>query len=182
MKQGIKHAKMPRRPRRWLGLGLLGLLLPLPKAMAQEVPAPDPNGQVISTMPALLGDTVRVQLALQPDTLVAVPISVDSARLEWLRTPPTLRDLVCDRVGCFETDVPHQFNNSVMAYVTLFTARNRSYLQRVLERENLYFPIFEKYLVKYNLPTDLKYLAVVESALIPTAKSPVGATWCATNG
>ncbi|MDO7850683.1 LysM peptidoglycan-binding domain-containing protein [Hymenobacter convexus] len=176
MKQGIKHAKMPRRNRHWLGLGLLGLLLPLPKAMAQEVPAPDPNGQVISTMPALLGDTVRVHLELQPDTLVAAPAQVDSARLEWLRTPPTLRDLVCDRVGCFETDVPHQFNNSVMAYVTLFTARNRSYLQRVLERENLYFPIFEKYLAKYNLPTDLKYLAVVESALIPTAKSPVGAT------
>ena len=103
-------------------------------------------------------------------------MTIDSARLEWLRTPPTLRDLVCDRVSCFETDVPHQFNNSVMAYVTLFTARNRSYMQRVLERENLYFPLFEKYLAQYNLPTDLKYLAVVESALIPTAKSQVGAT------
>ncbi|UOQ98257.1 LysM peptidoglycan-binding domain-containing protein [Hymenobacter sp. 5317J-9] len=176
MKQGIKHVKMPRGSRRWLGLGLLGLLLPLPKTMAQQVPVPDSTGRVISTMPALLGDTVRVRLELQPDSLVAAPMSVDSARLEWLRTPPTLRDLVCDRVGCFETDVPHQFNNSVMAYVTLFTARNRSYLQRVLERENFYFPIFEKYLAKYNLPTDLKYLAVVESALIPTAKSPVGAT------
>ncbi|MBF9238582.1 LysM peptidoglycan-binding domain-containing protein [Hymenobacter sp. BT683] len=130
-------------------------------------------------MPALLGDTLRVRLELQPDSLVAVPVDpmgIDSARLEWLRTPPTLRDLVCDRVSCFETDVPHQFNNSVMAYVTLFTARNRSYMQRVLERENLYFPIFEKYLAQYNLPIDLKYLAVVESALIPTAKSPVGAT------
>ncbi|WP_457065931.1 LysM peptidoglycan-binding domain-containing protein [Hymenobacter sp. UYAg731] len=128
-------------------------------------------------MPALLGDTVRVRLELQPDSLVAVPVpSIDSARLEWLRTPPTMRDLVGDRVGCIETDAPHQFNNAVMAYVTLFTARNRSYMQRVLERENLYFPIFEKYLTQYNLPLDLKYLAVVESALIPTAKSPVGAT------
>ncbi|MBF9143160.1 LysM peptidoglycan-binding domain-containing protein [Hymenobacter properus] len=167
---------MPCRHHRWLSLGLLGLLLPLPKAMAQQVPAPDSAGRVSTTMPALLGDTVRVRLELQPDSLVAAPVQVDSARLEWLRTPPTLRDLVCDRVGCFETDVPHQFNNAVMAYVTLFTARNRSYLQRVLERENLYFPLFEKYLAKYNLPVDLKYLAVVESALIPTAKSPVGAT------
>ncbi|MBD2724708.1 LysM peptidoglycan-binding domain-containing protein [Hymenobacter armeniacus] len=176
MKQGIKHVKMPHGRRRWLGLGLLGLLLPLPKTMAQQVPQPDSASRVNATMPALLGDTVRVRLELQPDSLVAAPQQVDSARLEWLRTPPTLRDLVCDRVGCFETDVPHQFNNSVMAYVTLFTARNRSYMQRVLERENFYFPIFEKYLAKYNLPTDLKYLAVVESALIPTAKSPVGAT------
>lgn len=173
MKQGIKQVKALRGRALWLALALPALL-PVARAQAQRAPRPDTTTQAL---PALLGDTVRVRLELQPDSLVAAPVPVvDSARLEWLRTPPTLRDLVCDRVGCFETEVPHQFNNSVMAYVTLFTARNRSYLQRVLEREQYYFPIFEKYLAQYNLPTDLKYLAVVESALIPTAKSPVGAT------
>ena len=177
MKQGIKQVKTNRRGSWWLALALPWLLLQTAEIHAQQVPQVNPAKPVILAVPALLGDTARVRLELQPDSLVAVPVmSIDSARLEWLRTPPTLRDLVCDRVGCIETDVPHQFNNSVMAYVTLFTARNRSYLQRVLERENFYFPIFEKYLAKYNLPTDLKYLAVVESALIPTAKSPVGAT------
>ena len=173
MKQGIKQVKALRGRALWLALALPGLL-PVARVQAQHVGRPDTTTRAL---PALLGDTVRVRLELQPDSLVAVPMpSIDSARLEWLRTPPTMRDLVCDRVGCFETDAPHQFNNAVMAYVTLFTARNRSYLQRVLERENLYFPLFEKYLAQYNLPTDLKYLAVVESALIPTAKSPVGAT------
>ncbi len=179
MKQGIKQVRTDRRGLWWLALVLPGLLLPVAAATAQHVPRPDAGSRVISTMPPLLDDTMQVRLEREPDSLVAVPAGpamIDSARLEWLRTPPTMRDLVCDRVSCFETDVPHQFNNSVMAYVTLFTARNRSYLQRVLERENFYFPIFEKYLTKYNLPTDLKYLAVVESALIPTAKSPVGAT------
>ncbi|MGY3088326.1 membrane-bound lytic murein transglycosylase D [Hymenobacter sp. UYAg731] len=177
MKQGFKHAKISRPRPLWLGLALPFLLLQGTVGKAQQMPQRDSTGRVIATMPALLGDTVRVRLELQPDSLVAVPVpSIDSARLEWLRTPPTMRDLVGDRVGCIETDAPHQFNNAVMAYVTLFTARNRSYMQRVLERENLYFPIFEKYLTQYNLPLDLKYLAVVESALIPTAKSPVGAT------
>ena len=173
MKQGIKQVKALCGRALWLALALPGLL-PMARAQAQRAVRADTTTR---RLPALLGDTVRVRLELQPDSLVAAPVpGIDSARLEWLRTPPTLRDLVCDRVGCFETEVPHQFNNSVMAYVTLFTARNRSYLQRVLERENVYFPIFEKYLAQYNLPTDLKYLAVVESALIPTAKSPVGAT------
>ena len=45
----------------------------------------------------------------------------------------------------------------------------------MLERRDFYFPLFEKYLAKYNLPDELKYLSVVESALIPTAKSQVGA-------
>ncbi|MFC7666850.1 transglycosylase SLT domain-containing protein [Hymenobacter humi] len=179
MKQGIMQVKTIRGGRLWLALVLPWLLLKTTDTRAQQVPKPSAADPINSTMPALLADTVQVRLELQPDSLVAVPVTpaaIDSARLEWLRTPPTMRDLVCDRVSCFETDVPHQFNNSVMAYVTLFTARNRSYLQRVLERENFYFPIFEKYLAQYNLPLDLKYLAVVESALIPTAKSPVGAT------
>ena len=177
MKQGIKQVKTSRRGQFWLVLALPWLLMQTTETKAQRVVRTDTVGRSKAALPALLGDTVRVRLQLQPDSLVAVPLpTVDSARLEWLRTPPTMRDLVCDRVGCIETDVPHQFNNSVMAYVTLFTARNRSYMQRVLERENFYFPIFEKYLTQYNLPTDLKYLAVVESSLIPTAKSPVGAT------
>ncbi|RZL01696.1 MAG: lytic transglycosylase, partial [Hymenobacter sp.] len=78
-------------------------------------------------------------------------------------------------MSCIETAAPHQFNNAVLAYVRLFTERQRGYTQRVLEREQFYFPTFEKYLAQYNLPQELKYLAVVESALIPTAKSPVGA-------
>lgn len=121
-------------------------------------------------------DSLQTTMELLPDSLVAAPLPVDSARLVWLQTPPELRDVVGDRISCFETDVPHAFNPSVLAFVRLFTERQRGYTQRVLERENLYFPLFEKYLAKYNLPTDLKYLAVVESALIPTAKSRVGAT------
>jgi membrane-bound lytic murein transglycosylase D len=39
----------------------------------------------------------------------------------------------------------------------------------------VYFPLFEEYLDKYNMPLELKYLAVVESALNPTANSRAGA-------
>ena len=140
-------------------------------ALAQVRPALLPQAPVPATP-----DSLQVNLELLPDSLVTVPAPLDSVRLAWLRTPPELRDLVGDRVGCIETDVPHVFNNHVLSFVRLFTERQRTYTQRVLERENLYFPLFEKYLAKYNLPLDLKYLAVVESALIPTAKSRVGAT------
>ena len=39
-----------------------------------------------------------------------------------------------------------------------------------------YFPMFEEHLAKYNIPLELKYLAIVESALNPKAKSRVGAS------
>ena len=140
-------------------------------AAAQQVPRP---GQ------AMPEDTVRQIVDLSAatiDSLATEPleIEIDSARWAWLHTPATLQELVGDRMSCFETAAPHQFNNAVMAYVRLFTERQRGYTQRVLERQDFYFPIFEKYLAKYNLPDELKYLSVVESALIPTAKSQVGA-------
>lgn len=173
----MKHWRLPlRAPARRLRLALPALLatFALPAA-AQQAPAKSS----ISNPNIVREDSIQhVQLEQPLDSLAAVPAApeVDSARLVWLRMPPTQRELIGDRMSCFETEAPHQFNNAVLAYINLFTQRQRGYTQRVLEREQFYFPIFEKYLTQYNLPTDLKYLAVVESALIPTAKSPVGAT------
>lgn len=170
----------PRKPRLVGRLLLLALSLGALPGLAQRTPkrhdaaAPPP-----STL--IPGDTIRQVVELPAatlDSLAAEPLNepeVDSARLVWLQTPATLYELVGDRVGCIETAAPHQFNAAVMAYVRLFTERQRGYTQRVLEREQFYFPTFEKYLAKYNLPLELKYLSVVESSLIPTAKSRVGA-------
>ena len=162
-------AKPTRLPRRLL---VLALGLGAGPALAQQQVLP-------AALPAAT-DTVRrvVDLpAAELDSLAVAPLvpAVDSARLLWLQTPATLYELVGDRMGCLQSDMPLHFNEAVLAYVRLFTERQRGYTQRVLEREQFYFPTFEKYLAQYHLPIDLKYLSVVESALIPTAKSPVGA-------
>ncbi|WP_460583846.1 lytic transglycosylase domain-containing protein [Hymenobacter arcticus] len=168
-------SRKPRLVRRLLVLALTLGSLP---AVAQRghhrrEATPQPN--------LIPGDTIQQVVELPAatlDSLAAEPLTepaVDSARLVWLQTPATLYETVGDRMGCIETQAPHQFNAAVLAYVRLFTERQRGYTQRVLEREQFYFPTFEKYLAQYNLPAELKYLAVVESALIPTAKSPVGA-------
>ncbi|MGI4873627.1 MAG: LysM peptidoglycan-binding domain-containing protein [Janthinobacterium lividum] len=166
----------PRR--RKLARRLLALVLTLGAvpALAQRGRNPHPE------LPPLPTDTVRQAVELPPATLdslaaeITVPEpAVDSVRLLWLQTPTTFGEMVGDRMACIETAAPHQCNPAVLAYVRLFTERQRSYTQHVLEREQFYFPTFEKYLAQYGLPQELKYLSVVESALIPTAKSPVGA-------
>ena len=53
--------------------------------------------------------------------------------------------------------------------------RKRSY-ERLMALSQYYFPIFEEALAKYNVPLEIKYLAVVESALNPRAVSRMGAT------
>ena len=53
--------------------------------------------------------------------------------------------------------------------------RSKSY-ERLMALSEYYFPMFEEKLAKYDLPMELKYLAIVESALNPKARSRVGAT------
>lgn len=53
--------------------------------------------------------------------------------------------------------------------------RSKSF-ERLMALSEYYFPMFEEHLAKYNVPLEIKYLAIVESALNPKAKSRVGAT------
>jgi membrane-bound lytic murein transglycosylase D len=170
-----------RKPSLARRLLLLALTLGAVPAFAQRAPHRRHEKPPLPQSTLIPGDTIRQVVELPAatlDSLATEPLeapAVDSAQLVWLQTPATLYETVNDRMGCIETAAPHQFNAAVLAYVRLFTERQRGYTQRVLEREQFYFPTFEKYLTQYNLPQELKYLAVVESALIPTAKSPVGA-------
>ena len=74
-----------------------------------------------------------------------------------------------------KTPIPLIFNAHVKAYVDVYTQKRPEHLSRILARAQMYFPLFEEYLDKYKLPLELKYLAVIESALDPRARSSSGA-------
>ncbi|PKV63631.1 membrane-bound lytic murein transglycosylase D [Pontibacter ramchanderi] len=84
-------------------------------------------------------------------------------------------DVIQDRLSCIEADIPLVFNKFVRNHIDYFTVRNRKYTRTMISRENVYFPIYEKYLKKYNMPQDIKYLSIVESGLNPKAASWAGA-------
>lgn len=67
------------------------------------------------------------------------------------------------------------FNKQVRTYINVYSVKRRELASKVLGLSEVYFPLFEEYLDKYNMPLELKYLAVVESALNPTANSRAGA-------
>lgn len=74
-----------------------------------------------------------------------------------------------------QTPIHLEYNAQVRAYIDVYLERRRDHLANIISRSKLYFPIFEEYLSKYNLPQELKYLAIIESALDPKAKSKSGA-------
>ncbi|MEN8185653.1 MAG: transglycosylase SLT domain-containing protein [Bacteroidota bacterium] len=66
-------------------------------------------------------------------------------------------------------------NPTLERYIRVFLKDRRESLANLLDRAKYYFPLFEKHLDKYDLPLEIKYLAVVESALKPKSTSSAGA-------
>ncbi|MBT8265621.1 MAG: LysM peptidoglycan-binding domain-containing protein [Bacteroidia bacterium] len=69
-----------------------------------------------------------------------------------------------------------EYNPSLESVIKGYLKNRRGSLERLMGLSAYYFPMFEKELDNHNIPLELKYLAIVESALKPRAKSRVGAT------
>ncbi|MBS1652217.1 MAG: transglycosylase SLT domain-containing protein [Bacteroidetes bacterium] len=67
------------------------------------------------------------------------------------------------------------YNNHVKSFIDLYTVRKRESVSRMMGAAQLYYPMFEEVFDRYNIPLELKHLAVIESALIPYARSRAGA-------
>src|SRR5690606_38358193 len=68
------------------------------------------------------------------------------------------------------------YNPALESVIKSYLKSRRNTLQRLMALSEYYFPMFEKELDNYDIPLEVKYLAIVESALKPRAKSRVGAT------
>lgn len=67
------------------------------------------------------------------------------------------------------------YNERVRAFILRYVKRSPKQVARMMRMGEYYFPLFEQTLCRYNLPYELKYLPVIESALNPMARSYVGA-------
>jgi membrane-bound lytic murein transglycosylase D len=83
--------------------------------------------------------------------------------------------LIESRMKALEKQIPLKYNFHSHQFVEYFAFKKAEFTQRMLEKKNLYFPIYEKYLKLYNLPDELKYLSLIESGLDPKALSNKGA-------
>jgi membrane-bound lytic murein transglycosylase D len=85
--------------------------------------------------------------------------------------------VLAERIAKMDAQSPFKliYNDEVKAYINMYSIRKRNQVSRMIGLSELYFPLFEETLAKYKMPLELKYLAIVESALNPAARSRVGA-------
>jgi len=107
------------------------------------------------------------------DSCIALAASNQSSHI------PHFEDLVYEaRLAQLDAISPFDlvFNPQVKSYINLYANRKRNLVARAISLSSVYFPLFEEKLALYGLPMELKYLAIVESALNPKAVSRSGAS------
>ena len=88
---------------------------------------------------------------------------------------PVSDDVYRDRLSRMATIIPMDYNPIVRNCISIYADRRRELVRYVMAMADLYFPLFEQVLDQYDLPLELKYLAIIESNLNPRAYSRAGA-------
>lgn len=120
---------------------------------------------------------------MSTDTVLS-PIFFDEA-LAWLDTTECTSDTLITELPDsiykqrlqalpFVIEVP--YNEVVRRYILRYVKHSPRQLAALQRKAEYYFPIFEDILAKHNLPYELCYMPVIESALNPQARSHMGAT------
>lgn len=126
-----------------------------------------------------LPDSVLVADSLEIVETEPLLLAEDSAHINFYSLPidweyiPGDDDpaVIADRLRCIEKSIPLHYNEKIHGFINYFTVKDRAYTRMIIQRMNLYFPLFEKYLKEYGLPDELKYLSIIESGLNPKAVS-----------
>lgn len=90
--------------------------------------------------------------------------------------PTYSREEYIDRLSRMPCIMEMAYNEVVQKFIDRYSGRLRHSISYMLGASNFYIPIFEEALEAYQLPLELKYLPIIESALNPKAVSRVGAT------
>lgn len=99
-------------------------------------------------------------------------------------TPRFTPEVYAERISKINSPIPYTYNKSVQGFIDLYCMRRRTQVSNMLGLSQSYFPMFEAELDRKNMPIELKYLAIIESALNTHAVSKAGATglWQFMNG
>ena len=86
--------------------------------------------------------------------------------------------LLKERLAAMDAKSPFniEYNQGLENIIKSFLKNRKKAFERLMGSSEYYFPLFEEALAKQNVPLEIKYLAVVESALNPKAVSKMGAT------
>ncbi len=115
-------------------------------------------------------------VAMTPVASVQATINTDLASI-LLAEPSAVFDENSIKANLAELNLPVdlQYDRKIADYIKTYVMYGKRETQTLLNRTELYFPLFDKYLEEYGLPKELKYLSMIESELRSDALSGASA-------
>lgn len=131
-----------------------------------------PDDPIIMAMDAMLHNTIFEALVHNSDTACLNLYGFTCDEI-----PKYSTEIYAQRIEAINNQTPLdlRYNEHTQAFIDLYVNRKRELSSRVLGLSELYFPMIEEMLDKFGIPLEMKYLAIVESALNPQANSKAGA-------
>ncbi|NQX85239.1 MAG: LysM peptidoglycan-binding domain-containing protein [Flavobacteriaceae bacterium] len=104
--------------------------------------------------------------------------SVSQLKYDKVYYPELPTDTLKKRLAALDAKTPFNisYNPALENVIKSYLKNRRRSMERLMALCHYYFPMFEQELDNHDIPLEIKYLAIVESALKPRAKSRVGAT------
>lgn len=143
---------------------------------------------------AQTGQSITVRTDSGTEDVIDLPEGMlsnsDSLYLDWISknyinlgdnciptsAGPQISDSVyIDRLKRIPAIIEMPYNSVIREFIDMYANRLRTKVAFMLSANNFYMPIIEEALDLYNLPLELKYLPIIESALNPMATSRQGA-------
>ena len=130
------------------------------------------NTEVIEFPEAMTFDLDSLMNIYMAKTYLDEPVDCNMRDIN----PTYSKEDYVDRLSRIPSIMEMAHNDVVQKFIDRYSGRLRHSISYMLGASNFYMPIFEEALETYQLPLELKYLPIIESALNPKAVSRVGAT------
>ena len=136
---------------------------------ARTVPGVDPQEYTLERSDSLMGEWYRRYYDQEFEKYR--DFDAETARF----TSDVSDEVMLKRLSDMHAYVTIPFNETVKNFIILYSEKMPRHLSRMMGRSLYYFPIFEEAFARYDLPLELKYMSIIESALDPIARSRAGA-------
>ena len=146
--------------------------------------------KLIALLTIILCCNLPISAQESEDMPLGMTMPIDSLLNDWKTRTNLIYDTDCtnsavipqfsdsiyiDRLQRMPTIMEMPYNAIVREYIDRYAVKLRNQVSVMLAANNFYMPLFEEALDAYDLPLELKYLPIIESALKPTARSRAGA-------
>lgn len=162
----------------FMSMGLIGAIILQPSAIKAQTDEADSLWTISEDDPIMVMLDNMITLEHFKNSSFTTDTSVLNVYKFHRDSVPVYTDEVYEyRLKQLDNRSPFKlvYNPAVKSYIEAYAVRHKEKVGRMLGKAEMYFPMIEEILDRYEMPLELKYLAIVESALNPKARSRSGA-------